>query len=123
MDVVVFGGRDITVRALVFRVLDHVTQHPLFAMTRLISGKAPGVDELAEQWARARGIPVLEFKADWAAHGRAAGPLRNREMGKIAESGIGIWDGRSPGTWDMMEVLRRARKFHYVYIAQPWEYR
>ena len=47
----------------------------------LIHGAAPGADTLAAQWAQdQRRITVEAYPADWATHGKAAGPIRNQKM-------------------------------------------
>lgn len=46
----------------------------------VIEGEAPGADRLARDVAKAYGVPVLPFPADWKAHGRRAGILRNLAM-------------------------------------------
>jgi hypothetical protein len=47
----------------------------------LIEGGANGADRIAEQEARlVGGFEVLEFPADWGKFGRAAGPIRNKQM-------------------------------------------
>ncbi len=46
----------------------------------VIEGGAKGADTLAREVAEELGIIVREFKADWAKYGRAAGPIRNRQM-------------------------------------------
>lgn len=46
----------------------------------LAHGGANGADALAGAWAGERGVPVTEFKADWKAYGKAAGPVRNRQL-------------------------------------------
>lgn len=48
--------------------------------TAICHGGARGADSLAGEWAEANGIPVTVYPADWERHGRAAGPIRNREM-------------------------------------------
>jgi len=69
----------------------------------------PGADGLGEQWAKERGHPFRPFPADWETHGRAAGPLRNREMAEYAKASgegylIAFWDEVSKGTKDMIGV-------------------
>lgn len=46
----------------------------------LYHGGATGVDSVAYAFAFARGVPIRAFPADWEQHGRAAGPIRNRQM-------------------------------------------
>lgn len=79
------------------------TQSPI---TEVVSGGCRGVDRLGERWARERGIPVTVFPADWEGYGHAAGPRRNVEMAEYANALIAIWDGKSRGTQNMVDVAR-----------------
>lgn len=47
---------------------------------QLVHGGAHGIDSLAKRWAEAAYWDVREYPADWAKHGNAAGPIRNRAM-------------------------------------------
>lgn len=77
----------------------------------VIHGGATGADALADKWARACGLKVEIYKADWKKHGRAAGPIRNRQMiveGKPTR-GYGFRsNGVSRGTDDMTTQLLKA---------------
>jgi hypothetical protein len=47
----------------------------------VVHGGCPtGADRLAWEWASRVDVPVEVWLADWAAHGRAAGPRRNAAM-------------------------------------------
>ena len=46
----------------------------------LLFGDAGGVDAHARRYAITRGLRFQRFEADWATHGRAAGPIRNQAM-------------------------------------------
>ena len=48
--------------------------------TALYEGEADGADFCALGWATSRGLPVRRFPAEWDAHGKAAGPMRNAAM-------------------------------------------
>lgn len=78
MKVIIAGGRDYVVGVPQQRWLDDL--HGAFGIDEVVSGCAPGADSGGEAWARARGIAVKQFPADWHAHGRAAGPIRNAAM-------------------------------------------
>lgn len=78
MRLLVCGGRDFNNISRVFHVLHAINaKRPV---TLLIEGGAQGADRLAREWARANDVPVLTFEADWKAHGKAAGPIRNGRM-------------------------------------------
>ncbi|MBX9937677.1 MAG: hypothetical protein K2Y32_00405 [Candidatus Obscuribacterales bacterium] len=77
----------------------------------LFVGDAKGVDrEAARTWEEVRKSKPRVFRAKWAEHGDAAGPIRNTEMLKaFKEAGGGIcfafWNGKSRGTLDMMRKI------------------
>jgi hypothetical protein len=78
----------------------------------LICGMAPGADRIAYEIAKKLGILVEEYPADWAAQGKAAGPIRNQQMlregkpDRVVALPVGSLVMDSRGTWDM---VRRAR--------------
>lgn len=47
----------------------------------VLHGDCPtGADHMVESWKNVAGVEVVPFPADWAAHGKGAGPIRNRLM-------------------------------------------
>lgn len=76
----------------------------------VVSGGCRGADLLGERFAAACGFPVRRFSADWAAFGRAAGPLRNRRMVAFADAVLVFpVPGRAcRGTHDLVCAARRA---------------
>jgi hypothetical protein len=78
----------------------------------VVSGGARGADHLGEMWATHSGLELTCMPAKWAMHGRAAGPVRNREMAKYAatckDGGalIALWDGSSRGTRNMIDEAK-----------------
>lgn len=94
-----------------------------FVITEVVSGNAYGVDRIGEAWARSRGIPVKRFpvtREEWREVGRAAGPIRNRRMASYVGDGgglIAVWDGRSPGTRDMIRVAQDVGLAVHVHLA------
>lgn len=84
-------------------------------ITEVISGGAVGADSLGESWARRREISVQFFPADWERYGRAAGPIRNKQMADNAEALIAIWDGKSRGTKNMIEIAKDLHLQVFVY--------
>lgn len=79
MKVLVCGGRDYGDINYVVGVLDtiHTVEGPISA---IIHGNAPGADTIAGAWAMSRDVEMEVFPAHWDLHGRAAGPIRNKQM-------------------------------------------
>lgn len=110
MRTIIAGSRTIADTALVYSAIESAP----FPITHVLSGGARGVDAAGEAWAKLHDVPLTLFPADWATHGKAAGPLRNRTMADLAEALILIWTGQpttSPGSANM---LQEARKRHLL---------
>lgn len=110
MRVLVCGSRDYANRKLMWSVLDALlVAHPDLT---IIEGEARGADRMAREWAEAQLPPVkvLKFPANWNKYGRAAGPIRNRQM--LVEGqpdmvlAFGGRDGK--GTNNMVQQARKA---------------
>lgn len=89
-----------------------------FAITEVVSGGAGGVDTLGEQWAVENKIPITRFIPDWAKQGRAAGPIRNRDMAVYAEAVIVVWNGQSKGSKSMIFEAGNCKRPCYVYVKE-----
>ena len=90
-----------------------------FEITEVVSGGASGVDALGERYAKENGIPLRIFPADWAKHGNAAGPIRNKEMANYADALIALWDGLSRGTGSMVGYARLKNLKYYIKPIAP----
>lgn len=89
-------------------------------ITEVISGGADGVDTQGEKWAHHNNIPVKKFEANWGAHGKSAGPIRNQQMAAYASENsdgalIAVWDGISPGTKNMLKIAESTGLYVYVH--------
>lgn len=73
----------------------------------IISGHARGADSLGEQYAKSKGFNLQLYPADWNAHGKVAGFIRNAQMAEVADALIVFWDGKSRGTANMIDHARR----------------
>lgn len=78
--------------------------------TVLVHGACPtGADAIASRIWRSWGLPVEAHPADWARHGRAAGPLRNQQMVLAgADLCLAFPLGASPGTRGCMRLAKAA---------------
>lgn len=99
MRTIIAGSRTITDS----KVIEEAVKASGFIITEVVCGGAAGVDSLGKDWAVLRGIPVKMFPADWATHGKAAGPIRNEEMAAYADQAICIFDvqAENKGTKNM----------------------
>lgn len=120
MRLIVAGSRSL--------ILDLLYPNLATTVTTVICGCAPGIDDAGFRWARRHDIPV-EFHPAWRSHadwaqsvakpeeiimpdlsqyGRAAGVFRNRQMLlSPADTLLAIWDGKSPGTSNMINLAKR----------------
>jgi hypothetical protein len=110
LKVIIAGGRDITDYSLV----EDAIKESKFDISEIVSGGARGVDHLGELYAAENNIKLTVFPADWDTHGRAAGPIRNRQMAGYGEALIAIWDGVSRGTKNMIEEATKKGLLVYV---------
>ncbi len=85
---IIAGGRNFRVLPKHFLWLDEL--HARLKFTEVVSGCASGADRAGEEWASKWNLPLKLFPAEWSKHGRAAGPVRNRQMAKyVADHGGG----------------------------------
>jgi len=75
--VLVCGGRDFDDERAVFGALDVLV---VPGRDTVIQGGAPGADRLARYWCQLNRCRYENYPADWKAHGRGAGPIRNQQM-------------------------------------------
>ena len=100
--VAVVGSRSVTQCAALGQRLAEL------APALVVSGGVAGADALAAEWARAHGVPLLELRPDYAAHGRQAAPhVRNAEIVRRAARVLVVWDGQSKGTLSTLKAARR----------------
>jgi hypothetical protein len=91
-------------------------------ITMVVTGCALGVDALAAQWARYKGISYFTHVARWEAYGEKAGPMRNQALiqGPPTLDGLlAIWDGRPKGTADAIARARKAGIPVHIFRIEP----
>lgn len=116
MKIIIAGSRNINS----YKLLERVIENSDFKnkITEIISGCAGGIDSLAILWAKKNGVAVKRFPANWSKYRKSAGIIRNREMAKYGEGLIAIWDGKSKGTKNMIENMRKIKKPVYLFIKE-----
>lgn len=83
-------------------------------VSEVVSGTARGVDRMGEAWARENGIPVKRFPANWEKNGRAAGHIRNRQMGDYADALLVLIYNNSRGSEGMLSYAKKKGLEIYV---------
>ena len=113
MRVLVCGGRNYQDRDRVFRELNKLCgeisdENPLGTVPLHIihGGCRTGADDFADQYAIVHWCGLSIFPAEWAKHGRAAGPIRNQRMIDEGKPDLVLAFPGGRGTADM---VRRAR--------------
>lgn len=100
MKTIISGSREIFDYNEVLNTIQEID----FRILEIVSGCACGVDQLGERYANEMGIPLVKFPADWNKYGNYAGYKRNKEMAEYADALIAIWDGKSKGTKNMIDI-------------------
>jgi len=106
MRAIIAGSRNIKD----LKVVEEAIRESRFVIDEVVSGGASGVDRLGEQWATRYSKPIIRFLANWNKFGRGAGFVRNAEMARYGDVLIAIWDGKSPGTKNMIKVMQKYGK-------------
>ena len=105
MKVAVIGSRTFNDQALLYSALEKIDSPEL-----IVSGGAKGADQLAEQYAREKNIPIKVFLPDYAKYGRAAPTIRNKSIVQEADIVIAFWDGHSRGTQHSLKIAKEQNK-------------
>ncbi len=100
MKLIIAGGRNYR---LTQSDLDKLNALPI---SEVVSGGATGADASGESFAYFEGLPVKKFPADWQTHGKAAGPIRNRQMAEYADA-VALFPG-GRGTASMFNEATKA---------------
>lgn len=139
---IICGGRDYTMTAYDWLRIDaiHMSRGtdrpdgltwPSGPIECVYEGGADGADICGRAWAESRGVPVIEFPADWYPGGgpldRSAGPRRNDDMrdgrhatGKVPEPELVIATPGGIGTADMVGKMRAAGRAVFE-LREPWQ--
>lgn len=91
-------------------------------VAEVMTGECPGSPDIdGAEWAERRasiGIRHVGFPAHWTRHGKRAGFVRNGEMAEAGDALLAFWDGRSPGTLDMIRRMHRLDKPVWVEMVR-----
>jgi len=113
MRLVIFGGRDLDLSIFAIDIwlslCGHWPAKP--GELEVVEGEARGVDVSARRWGEHHSLTVHKYFANWQLYRAAAGPIRNAEMVKVADSGVGfISTEGSKGTANMRDQMIKAKR-------------
>ena len=116
MRVVIFGSRGLRDRAALVEALQMLDLLHGITPTTVVSGAEPtGMDAEGEAWAREHGVAIDSHPADWRKFPKTGGMIRNVQMAKQCDAGVGVVvRGGSPGSNHMARELARREKPVYV---------
>lgn len=113
MNVAVIGSRT-------FKPLDRVKKYLMENLSEqdtIITGGASGVDTIAMEVARLKGLRLIVYYPAWQVHGKKAGLLRNYAIVSDADEVWAFWDGKSRGTLHTIGVAQGNKKKYTVWVA------
>jgi hypothetical protein len=90
-------------------------------INEIVSGGCPtGIDLSAKWCAKEFELKYTEFPANWEEHGKAAGPIRNKQIAEYADALLLIWDGESKGSASMKREMLALKKPIYEVILNEY---
>lgn len=126
MKLIIAGSRTIKPSlGLIENLLNTFKLYP----NEIVSGTAGGVDRAGENYVKEYNtncwhldlngeVTLKTFSADWDTHGKAAGPIRNKQMAEYADALLLIWDGESRGSANMKREMQKLGKPIYEVILR-----
>lgn len=107
MKILVCGGRDYSDRTSFYYYMDDLLKLYGRPMT-IIEGGARGVDYLAKWFAKVEALEIETYSADWKKYGKAAGPIRNKQMLDEGKPDLVVAFPGGRGTANMIEQAEKA---------------
>lgn len=120
MKLIIAGGRDYDLGPKEWEWLNELAKSLPSPIDEVVQGGATGADWGGEEWALDQDIGVRTFKPDWTKNGKAAGPIRNREMAEYAtpDGAVALFPG-GRGTASMRREAERAGLRIFEYTPAP----
>ena len=107
----IVGSRDFKDYVLFTKTVTNALQEWGIGINELqyiVSGGASGADSLAAKFAIEQKVPLKEFLPDWDTHGKAAGPIRNKEIIANATHVIAFPSSSGKGTQHSISLAKKA---------------
>ena len=112
MRVLVCGGRtfglNLSESSFINNTLDELLLRRAIQEPHIITGGARGVDTIANDWARHRGLSYVIYLADWNKYGKRAGYIRNKQMLDEGKPDLVVAFPGGNGTAMMVDISKKA---------------
>jgi hypothetical protein len=104
--VIISGSRGFTNYRFIEQKLDKILSLiPKNIKIKIITGECKNSPDMCgKRYAQEKGYEYEGYPADWEKYGKVAGHIRNVEMGQIGTHLVAFWNGKSPGTEDMIKI-------------------
>ena len=86
-----------------------------FKEMTILSGHCKGVDLMGERYAKEKDLALELYPAEWKKYGKAAGPIRNKQMVEKADIVIAFVCERAKGT---KNLIAQAKKHDKILICK-----
>jgi len=120
MKLIIAGSRTLGKRLATTFIEDLVHEFNIGKPDEIVSGQAPGIDDLGEAYAQMINASVTVFPANWKQYGQSAGPIRNQQMAEYGDALLLIWDGKSKGSKNMKAEMEHLNKPVYEVILRKY---
>lgn len=110
MRAAVIGSRNLLV--------DNIESYIPEEVTEIISGGAKGIDECAKDFALKNGVKLKIYLPEYNKYGKAAPLKRNFAIIEEADIVIALWDGKSKGTKNAINIAEKLNKPLKIYIIK-----
>ncbi len=118
MNVAIVGSRTVTDMEFLNTVMKEIPEPSM-----IVSGGALGADSLAQNYAKANGLPIKIIYPNWNLHGKGAGFKRNVAIVDESDLTLVLWDGISKGAAHDVNLCISKRKpckvFAYGLPTEP----
>lgn len=116
MKLAIVGSRNFTDYNMMCKFIE--SKFDISDIDAIVSGGAKGADKLAERFAANHNLLLLVKEADWKHYGRAAGPMRNKQIIGEADAVVAFPSHSSKGTLNSMNLARKAcKRLEVMYVS------
>lgn len=87
-----------------------IESHLKYIPDTIVSGGAKGADAYAREFARKKGLKLIEFFPDYDRYGRSAPLERNKLIVDECDCVLALWDGESKGAKFTLDYAKEKGK-------------